>query len=79
MRQASSFGEPEQWRFDWDLPYTRDDFLDQIPTTGGHSRLPPARLEALLAGMGAAIDLAGGSVPVQYAALVLIAERNGAV
>jgi hypothetical protein len=28
--------------------------------------------------MGAAIDAAGGSVPVQYAALVLIAERIGA-
>lgn len=77
MRRAGAFGEPEQWRFDWDLPYTRDDFLDQIPTTGGHNRLPAAQLEALLAGMGAAIDTAGGSVPVQYAALVLTAERNG--
>jgi SAM-dependent methyltransferase len=79
MQQAGSFGAPEQWRFDWDRSYARDDFLDQIPTTGGHNRLPTARLEALLAAMGAAIDAAGGSVPVQYAALVLIAERNGAV
>jgi SAM-dependent methyltransferase len=77
MRQAAAFGEPEQWRFDWDLSYTRHDFLDQIPTTGGHTRMPPAQLDALLAGIGAAIDTAGGSVPVQYAALVLTAARNG--
>jgi SAM-dependent methyltransferase len=76
MRQAGAFGEPEQWRFDWDLAYTRDELLDQIPTTGGHHLLPPAQLDAVLAAMGAAIDAAGGTVPVHYAALVLIAARN---
>jgi len=78
IRRADAFGEPEQWRFDWDHHYSRDEFLDQIPTTGGHHRMPPNQLEALLAGMGAAIDAAGESVTVRYAALVLTAARTGA-
>ncbi len=36
IREAGGFGEPEQWRFDWDRPYTRDEWLDQVPTMGGH-------------------------------------------
>src|SRR6266511_2040632 len=43
-------------RFDWEPSYTRDEWLDQVPTHGGHSPLPPAKLETLLAGIAAAID-----------------------
>ena len=67
MRQAGGFGNPEQRRFDWERPYTRVEWLDQVPTTGGHSQIPPARLEELLAGIGVAIDAVGGSFTVQYA------------
>ena len=59
IRQAGAFGEPEQWRFDWDRAYTRDEWLDQVPTLGGHTQLPPAKLAELLAGIGAAIDAVG--------------------
>jgi hypothetical protein len=34
--------------------------LDQVPTFGGHSQFPPAKLEELLTGIGAAIDTIGG-------------------
>ena len=26
--------------FDWERTYTRDEWLDQVPTFGGHSQLP---------------------------------------
>jgi SAM-dependent methyltransferase len=78
MRQAGAFGEAEQWQFDWGSPCTRDEWLDQVPTAGGHSLLPPAQLDALLAGMGAAIDAAGGSFTAHYTAVVVIAARTGA-
>ena len=78
MRQAGGFGNPEQWRFDWERPYTRDEWLDQVPTTGGHSQIPPARLEELLAGIGAAIDEVGGNFTVQYATVVVTAVRTDA-
>jgi SAM-dependent methyltransferase len=32
VREAGGFGEPEQWRFDWERTYTRDEWLDQLPT-----------------------------------------------
>jgi SAM-dependent methyltransferase len=77
IRAVSAFGEPEQWRFDWEQPCTRDEWLDQLPTFGGHSRFPPAELEELLAGTGAAIDASGGSFTMHYTAAVVTAVRGG--
>jgi SAM-dependent methyltransferase len=74
--QAGAFGDPEQWRFDWERSYTRDEWLDQVPTHGGHSQLPPAQLEDLLAGIGAAIDAVGGSFTMGYAAVVVTAAKR---
>jgi len=52
--------EPHQ--LDWDRPYTRDQWLEQVPTFGGYSQTPPARQREILAGIGAAIDALGGSI-----------------
>jgi SAM-dependent methyltransferase len=78
MRQAGAFGDPEQWRFDWDRPYTRDEWLDQLPTFGGHSQLPQAKLAEIMAGIGAAIDAMGGSFTMRYTTVVVTAARAGA-
>jgi SAM-dependent methyltransferase len=77
MRQAGTFGEPERWRFDWDRPYTRDEWLEVVPTFGGHAQLAPATRDALLAGFGAAIDAVGGSFTMRYATVVATAARTG--
>jgi len=50
IRQTAIFSEPERWQFDWERPYTRDDWLEQVPTFGGHSRIPPEKLTELLTG-----------------------------
>jgi SAM-dependent methyltransferase len=76
IRQAAAFSEPEQWRFDWDRPYTRDEWLDLVPTSGGHSTFPPATLQELLAGLGAAIDAAGGGFTMHYTAVVVTARKS---
>jgi hypothetical protein len=39
------------------------------------SRLPPAKLEDLLAGIGAAIDAVGGSFTMRYTTVVVTAAR----
>jgi SAM-dependent methyltransferase len=78
IRLAKAFGEPERWRFDWERSYSRDEWLDQVPTSGGHNQLRPAQLEELLAGLGAAIDAAGSSFMALYAAVVVTAARTGA-
>jgi hypothetical protein len=43
-----------------------------------HSLFPPAKLDELLAGIGAAIDAAGGSFTLPYATVVVIAQRTDA-
>src|SRR6202034_2997387 len=50
MRQARAFGDPQTWRFDWSRPYTRAEWLDQVPTFGGHGLLPPEVQAELLIG-----------------------------
>jgi SAM-dependent methyltransferase len=76
LGQSGQFQEPERWRFDWDRPYSRDEWLDQVPTFGGHSQIPAAELERLLAGIGEAIDLAGGSFAMGYATVVITASSR---
>ena len=76
IREAGAFGEPEQWRFDWDRPYTRDEWLEQVPTFGGHSQIPPARQQEILAGIGAAIDAVGGGFTMHYTTVAVTAARH---
>ncbi|NEW72258.1 class I SAM-dependent methyltransferase [Streptomyces rapamycinicus] len=76
IRAAGAFGEPEQWRFDWEWTYTRDAWLEQIPTQGAFTRLPPAELAEVLEGVGAAIDAMGGSFTMPYATVVITATRT---
>jgi SAM-dependent methyltransferase len=76
MRQAGGFGEPQTWRFDWSRPYTRDEWLDVVPTFGGHSLLPADVQAGLLAGIGAAVDAAGGAFTMAYATVAATAARE---
>ncbi len=76
IRETAAFTEPEQWRFDWERPYTRDEWLDQLPTQGAFTRLPRPELEEVLAGIGAAIDTAGGTFTMHYATLTVAATHT---
>ncbi|MFD9889575.1 class I SAM-dependent methyltransferase [Amycolatopsis sp. NPDC059027] len=76
FRRAGGFGEPEQWRFDWERPYTRAEWLDLLPTTGGLTRLEPEKQAEVLAEVGAAIDALGGGFTMQYATLAATAARS---
>jgi SAM-dependent methyltransferase len=76
MRAAGGFGEPEQWRSQWSRPYTRDEWLDVIPTLGGMNRVPDDKLAELLAAHGAVIDAVGGSFTVHYTTVAVTAVRD---
>ena len=78
LRQTSRFDEPELWQFDWERPYTREEWLEQVPTFGGHSQLRPEKLTELLAGIGEVIDSASGSFVMGYTAVVVTARRSSA-
>jgi SAM-dependent methyltransferase len=76
IREAGGFGDPEQWRFDWERPYTRGEWLDQVPTFGGYSQFSPDQQAEVLAGVGAAIDAVGGSFTMGYATVAVTAARG---
>jgi SAM-dependent methyltransferase len=78
IRVAGAFSEPEQWRFDWERPYTRDEWLDQLPTLGALTQLAPDKLAEVLEGAGTAIDAIGGSFTMQYTTVAVTASRTGA-
>lgn len=73
MRATRAFAEPERWRVDWEQRYTTAQWLELVPTFGGHSRFPLDKLERLIAAMGEAVDASGGSFVMGYATVALTA------
>jgi SAM-dependent methyltransferase len=71
IRTVGGFGDPEQWRFDWRRSYTRDEWLDQLPTFGPLTQLPPDKLAEVLEGVGATIDAMGGSFTMPYTTMAV--------
>ncbi len=76
IRQAGGFDEPEQWRFDREQSYTRDEWLDHLCTTGALTQLPPEKLTEVLDVVGAALDRIGGGFTLPYTTLAATAVRN---
>jgi SAM-dependent methyltransferase len=74
IRQAGRFTEPEQWPYDWQRTYTRDELLDLIPTTGLLTALPPDRAAQLLAAIGASIG--ADSFTMDYTTVAVTAVRT---
>ena len=54
MRQAG-FEEPEQWRYDWDRHYSRDEWLELLSTYGSMTMLAADQRAEILAGVEPAI------------------------
>ncbi|GAB3889380.1 hypothetical protein GCM10029964_058860 [Kibdelosporangium lantanae] len=74
IRAADGFGEVEQWRFDWERPYTRDEWLELLPTTGGLTRLSADKLGDVLASVGEAVGDDGFVMP--FTTLAVVATRS---
>lgn len=77
IRRTDGLSDPEQWRYVWEHRYTRDAWLDQMPTLGLFTRLPPESLARALEVTGAAIDSLGGGFTLRYTTLAVTASRTG--
>ncbi|GAA3824910.1 class I SAM-dependent methyltransferase [Amycolatopsis tucumanensis] len=75
FRRTGAFAEPEHLRFDWERTYTRAEWLDLLPTTGGLTRLPAAAQREILTAVGAAIDDLGGAFTKTFTTLAVVAVR----
>jgi len=77
VRTSGGFCEPEQWRFEWQRHYTRDEWLDHLPTTGTLTQLAPDQLATVLEAVGTTIDSIGGGFTMEYITLAAAATRTG--
>jgi hypothetical protein len=60
----------------WERTYTRDEWLDQLPTHGHLTLLPPDKLATVLESVGNAIDATGGSLTMSYTTVAVTASRT---
>jgi SAM-dependent methyltransferase len=74
MRAAGGFGDPERWQYDWERSYTRDEWLDQLATSGGLTPLPPERRAEVLEAVGNEV---GASIMVRLTTVAIMAMRAG--
>ena len=76
IEACERFGPVEERSFIWDHTYTRDEWLDQLPTHSDHRTLPPDVLSRLLEHIGDVIDANGGTITIGHTTEVLIAVRH---
>jgi SAM-dependent methyltransferase len=75
IRACSSLTGIELKRFRWSRSYTREQWLDQLPTHSDHAMMEPAQLTEVLAAVGKVIDAAGGAFEMEYSTLLISATR----
>ncbi|MCS7477855.1 class I SAM-dependent methyltransferase [Umezawaea endophytica] len=74
--RTGAFGEPEELRFAWERTYTRDEWLDILPTQGGLNHLREDQRERFLTYVGTAIDELGGVFTIKYATVGIAAIKR---
>jgi SAM-dependent methyltransferase len=72
MREAGGFGDPERWQHDWERSYTREEWLDQLATSGALTPLPPGRRAEVLEAVGVALP---ASITVRLTTVAIMAAR----
>jgi SAM-dependent methyltransferase len=75
LTDSDAFATRDHVRIPWPGSLTTAEFLDLLRTQSNHRLLAPETLERLLAGVGGVIDDAGGAVPVDADAELLLARR----
>src|SRR5947209_18244993 len=75
LEGTGRFTKPEVRTYLWEQRYSRDEWLDQLPTHSDHRPLPPEKLAAGLTAVAHEIDAAGGSLVGHYDAKVRTALR----
>ncbi|WP_037915054.1 class I SAM-dependent methyltransferase [Actinacidiphila yeochonensis] len=78
IRAAAAFEEPVERRFTWEWTYTRDAWLDVLPTQGSLTRLGAGPRARVLDAVAAAVDAIGGAFTMPYTTVAVMARRFGA-
>ncbi len=74
LMETGRFFPPELRTYQWEVKYTRAEWLDLLPTHSDHRALPDERLQQLLSSIGDVIDGMGGSFEMGYQAVLITAD-----
>jgi SAM-dependent methyltransferase len=77
LRRAGAFTEPEVRSFSSERRYTRDEWLDILPTHSDHRILPEDQLARLLSEIETALDGLGGVFTMTYRTWLVTAVKQG--
>ncbi|WP_423462574.1 class I SAM-dependent methyltransferase [Promicromonospora sp. MS192] len=80
LSEAGGFGRPQRWRHVWERRYTVEEWLDQVPTSGGFGLLPAHVQQAVLDGVRSALEhdeaVTGGAFTVRHTTVLLAVRRT---
>jgi SAM-dependent methyltransferase len=71
--RGAGFDEPEDWRYEWERHYTRDEWLELLATHGGMTALPADQRAEVLAGVAPAL---GDGFTLPYVTVAITARRR---
>lgn len=73
---TGQFEAVEMRWYPWHATYTREEWLDQLPTHSDHRNMAPEALAALLAEVGEVIDEFGGQITLDHTTKLITARRT---
>ncbi|RBQ22063.1 SAM-dependent methyltransferase [Spongiactinospora rosea] len=77
IESAEGFGPPEFIRYEWELAYSTEQYIDLLRTYSGHRALPPTARAGLLNCVAALADARyGGRVVKRYLTELRVARRQ---
>jgi SAM-dependent methyltransferase len=76
LAASDRFDSVEHSEHPWSATYDTASYLELLTTQSDHRMLDPDRRRRLLDGVAAAIDAAGGEMPVEYVADLYLARRT---
>jgi SAM-dependent methyltransferase len=76
VRMCPGLTDPVEMRFPWPRAYTRDQWLDQLPTHSDHAVMDPDQLARVLDAIGDVIDDFGGEFVMDYTTYLIASTRH---
>ncbi|MEV8608849.1 class I SAM-dependent methyltransferase [Amycolatopsis sp. NPDC051373] len=73
---SSGWNEPQKHEYHWRQNYSRDEYLDLLPTQGVLTRVSEQQRNAVLTAVGAVIDARGGQFTCDYTTVLFTAAKS---
>ncbi|WP_406688839.1 class I SAM-dependent methyltransferase [Saccharopolyspora sp. ID03-671] len=75
--RSGRFSRPEFHRYEWEVTYAEEQYLDLLMTYSGHRAMPESARERLLTCIGRCVEEGGGTITKRYLTQLACAQRLG--